>query len=70
MDREKILRKLGKKIRAYRELAGYSQEGFADVFGFGRSYYGLIERGQRNITVIQLLRIAKALKVHPCDLLD
>lgn len=46
-----------------------SQEELADDSGVERSHMGKIERGERNVTVLNLLRIAKALKCQPSDLL-
>lgn len=39
---------------------GYSQEAFADVVGVHRTYQGAIERGERNISIENMLRIAEA----------
>jgi transcriptional regulator with XRE-family HTH domain len=55
---------LGKQIRKIREAQGYSQEDFAAVVEIDRSYMGGIERGERNIASLNLIRIAKALKVE------
>ncbi len=55
--------KLGKAIRRLRSEAGYSQEGFADLCRFHRTYIGAIERGEKNLTTDSLERIAKALKL-------
>ena len=70
MDKDRVLKKLGRKIREARENAGYSQEDFAYKFDFGRSYFSAVENGRCNITVIQLIRIAHALKIDPCELLE
>ena len=56
--------KLGKKIRELRQSKGFSQESFAAEVGLDRSYAGGIERGERNIATLNLIRIAKALKVE------
>ena len=55
--------KLGKNIRKIRNQRGYSQEEFAEIAGFSRSYYTEIETGKRNISVLNLVKIAEALKV-------
>ncbi len=60
--------KLGKAIRRMRESAGYSQESFARACRFHRTYIGAIERGEKNVTVDSLERMAKALKVTVFDL--
>lgn len=60
--------KIGHKIRYLRKEQGYSQEGFADEVGLDRTYVGGIERGERNIAVINLIRIAKTLNVEVGEL--
>ncbi len=60
--------KLGQKIRELRLAKGFSQESFADEVGLDRTYMGGIERGERNIAAINLIRIAKALKIEVGDL--
>lgn len=56
--------KLGLRIRELRQEKGYSQEDFAYEIGLDRTYMGGIERGERNIAAINLIRIAKGLKVE------
>jgi transcriptional regulator with XRE-family HTH domain len=63
------LKKLGARIRELRETAGISQEELADRAGLHRTYVGGIERGERNVGVLNLVQIARALKVKPADLL-
>lgn len=60
--------KVGKRIRELRKQKGFSQEGFAYEVGLDRTYMGSVERGERNIAAINLIRIAKALKVEVGDL--
>jgi len=56
--------KVGKRIRELRKAKGFSQEGFAHEVDLDRTYMGGIERGERNIAAINIIRIAKALKVE------
>ena len=63
------LNAVGAKIRILRSAQGYSQEGFARACGLDRTYIGGIERGERNLGVINLVRIARALGVPPAELL-
>ena len=56
--------KLGKKIRDLRKEKGFSQESFAYEVGLDRTYMGSVERGERNIAALNLIRIAKTLKVE------
>ena len=60
---------LGATIRAARSERGYSQEGFAVHAGLDRSYFGAIERGEFNITLATLLKIADGLGVRASTLL-
>ena len=48
---------------------GYSQEEFADIAGFSRSYYTEIETGKRNISVLNLIKIIEALNVNPNEII-
>tara|TARA_Y100000588_G_scaffold392274_1_gene503542 strand:+ start:491 stop:754 length:264 start_codon:yes stop_codon:yes gene_type:complete len=56
--------KIGKIIRELRASQGYSQEEFAAISGLGRTYMGRIERGEQNISIQNLIRVALALKVE------
>lgn len=60
--------KLGQRIRELREEKGFSQENFAYEVGLDRTYMGGVERGERNIAALNLIRIAKTLKVEIGDL--
>ncbi len=60
--------KIGHKIRELRKSKGFSQESFADEVGLDRTYMGGIEREERNIAALNIIRIAKALKVEVGDL--
>jgi transcriptional regulator with XRE-family HTH domain len=64
-----LQRRLGENLRALRKAKGLSQEAFADVLGIHRTYMGGLERGERNITLKTVERIALALGVDPADLL-
>lgn len=64
-----LQRHLGSRLRAYREQRGLSQEAFAQLLGVHRTYMGGIERGERNLTLKSVERIAAQLKVDPIDLL-
>ena len=60
---------VGRNLRAYREGKGLSQEAFADELGVHRTYMGGIERGERNLTLKSLERIAERLGLDPLALL-
>jgi len=61
--------KLGRVIRQNRADAGYSQEAFADKVGVHRTYMGSVERGEVNISLDNIERIAGALKLSVGTLL-
>lgn len=60
---------VGKRIRELRLASGLSQEALADEAGLHRTYMGSVERGERNISLENIVRIARALKVEPSELL-
>jgi transcriptional regulator with XRE-family HTH domain len=66
---EDILIKFGNKVRSEREKRGYSQETFAELVGVHRTYIGMIERAEKNITLRSIEKIAKALNLSVSKLL-
>lgn len=56
-----FLKKIGERIRDLRHEKGLSQEELADIADVHRTYIGMVERGEKNITVLTVARIAKAL---------
>lgn len=62
--------RVGVNLRTYRQARGFSQEAFADVLGFHRTYMGGVERGERNLTLRSVERIAARLQVDPLTLLQ
>ena len=62
------LAKIGLRIRALRASRGFTQESFASEAGLDRAYYGGVERGERNISALNLIRIASALGVEVGEL--
>jgi len=63
------LKTLGNRIRAERERKGISQERLAELATVHRTYIGGIERGERNVAFLNILKIARALSVPPSSLL-
>lgn len=57
------LRKIGSRIRRFREAKGWSQEEFAFQADLHRNYVGGIERGERNVAILNMIKIAKVLEV-------
>ncbi|MHC0039290.1 helix-turn-helix domain-containing protein [Pseudoneobacillus sp. C159] len=60
--------KLGRRIRAYRKLKGYTQEGFSNELGISVSIFGEIERGSRMPTIDILEKISTILQVSVKEL--
>lgn len=60
---------LGERVRRLREQRGWSQEGFAHEGGLGRSFAGAIERGEKDIRLSTLIKLAKVLGVTLSQLL-
>lgn len=63
-----IQEKLGQNIRGYRVKMKLSQEKFAEEIGIHRTYAGAIERGEKNITIVILDKISKALNITISEL--
>lgn len=61
--------KIGKLIREARKAKGYSQEAFAAEAELGRTYMGRVERGEQNISIQNLIRIAITLNIEPAKLI-
>ncbi|MEE0429905.1 MAG: helix-turn-helix transcriptional regulator [Bacteroidales bacterium] len=70
MSKEPILLKFGKNVQEKRKELKFSQEQLAELAGVHRTYIGMIERAEKNITLCNIERIANALKVDICDLLQ
>ncbi len=64
MDERNILIVFGDNVRKYRNLLKISQEELAERAGLHRTYIGMIERAEKNITLINIEKIAKALDVE------
>jgi transcriptional regulator with XRE-family HTH domain len=64
-----ICARTGQAIRKIREKKGLSQEKLADIADLHRTYIGHVERGEKNLTLRSLERIAKALGVSVRDLI-
>lgn len=65
-----LQRTFGRNLRAYRKEHGLSQEAFADVLGVHRTYMGGVERGERNLTLKSVERIASLIEQEPLTLLS
>lgn len=68
--KEDILIKFGERVRDLRKERGLSQEQFAHVADLHRTYIGMIERAEKNITLLNIQKIAFALKIDVSKLLQ
>ena len=64
-----LQRRLGENLRALRRARHLSQEGLADALGIHRTYVGGLERGERNVTLRTVERLAELLEVDAASLL-
>lgn len=65
-----ILKEFGNRVRHLRTQKGLSQEKLSFLTGFHRTYIGMIERGERNISLTNILVFAKAFEMDVSELLD
>lgn len=65
-----LTKKLGANVRKHREALGLSQEELADRCGLHRTYVGSVERGERNVSLENIVLLARALNEPPAALLD
>jgi len=63
MNKATAQARLARAVRARREAMKISQEVFADSIGMHRAYYSSLERGERNVTIQTLARVAEGLRV-------
>jgi len=64
------LKIFGKQVRKFRKARGLSQEELAELAELHRNYIGGIERGERNVALLNIVRLAKALGVPLSELLE
>jgi transcriptional regulator with XRE-family HTH domain len=60
--------RFGKTVRELRMARGWTQERLAGEAGLHPTYVGGIERGERNVSLDNILKIARAMRVQPADL--
>lgn len=68
MDKNEYLVRFGKRMKELRKQKGLSQEKLALLCELDRSYVGSVERGERNISLINIHKIAMALNVNTTEL--
>ena len=70
MRKDPVLVEIGSRLQKLRRQKGISQEALANLAGLHRTYLGMVERGERNVTVVNLLRITTAIDVSPGAVLE
>jgi transcriptional regulator with XRE-family HTH domain len=70
IEDNELLQKVGERIRHYRIKSGLSQEKLSFDSNLDRTYIGSVERGERNIALINLNKLAKALNISISKLLE
>lgn len=68
VDKDEDLVRFGTAVRVRRQRLGLSQEALADLARVDRSHMGKLERGERNVTFLNIIRIARAVQCSPSDL--
>jgi transcriptional regulator with XRE-family HTH domain len=69
-DDKQFLQRLGFRVRERRLAMNLTQEALGEKCGLHRTFVGSVERGERNVAVLSLRKIAKALRVTPAALLN
>jgi transcriptional regulator with XRE-family HTH domain len=67
---EFLLKEFGERIKSLRAKKNISQESLANLTGFHRTYIGMVERGERNISLINIAVFAKVFQMSISELLD
>ena len=70
MINEFLLKEFGKRVKSLRTKKNISQESLATLTGFHRTYIGMIERGERNISLVNIAVFAKTFEMSISELLD
>lgn len=70
MRQSDVATAFGERVRRARVSRGLSQEALADIAGIHRTYVGSTERGLRNVSLFNIVRLSRALDVTPGSLLD
>jgi transcriptional regulator with XRE-family HTH domain len=69
LEERQFLRLLGERIRERRAARGLTQAELGETCGLHRTFIGSVERGERNLSVLNLRLISRALRVRLADLL-
>ncbi|MBL9090217.1 MAG: helix-turn-helix transcriptional regulator [Planctomycetaceae bacterium] len=68
LDDKKFLQRLGERVRKRREERGLTQQQLGDQCDLHRTFIGSVERGERNVSVLNLRRLAVVLRTTPAEL--
>ena len=68
-EKDKVLQSFGDNLRKLREQKELTQEALAFMAGFSRSYYTEVEQGKRNLSLLNISRLANALEIPMSNLL-
>ncbi len=66
---QRLLREFGDRLKAHRSASGLSQEQLAEVSKLHRTYVGSCERGQRNVSLLNIVKMATALNLDVTELI-
>ena len=69
-DKQYMLLRFGRKVRMERERRNFSQEKLGELAGVHRTYIGMIERGEKNITLLNIEKIAEAMDLTLKQIMD
>jgi transcriptional regulator with XRE-family HTH domain len=70
LDDEEFFREIGHRLRSRRDERGWTQAELARRCDLHKAYIGFVERGERNVSLVNLRRIARVLRVRLSDLLE
>lgn len=70
MNTDTILQQFGNNVRYWRKMRGFSQEELAEKCGLHRTYIGGIERGERNVALVNIVKLSTALDVSVSNLIE
>jgi transcriptional regulator with XRE-family HTH domain len=67
---DKALTNFGKNLRHIRKMQNLSQEELAEKVGLHRTYIGMVERGEKNITLLNIMKLSNALEISISELME
>ena len=70
IDDKKFLQRLGDRLRKQREARGLTQQQLGDFCELHRTFIGSVERGERNVAILNLRKIAQVLRTTLADLFE